>query len=143
MQETNILKIKSPKQTVWNVLSQVPGLSETLIAKICTIFQIKRNIKIEALTEDKIKEIEQYVMQNFLVGYKLIRKITQATTLRFISRSRRGIRSRKGLPINGQRTHSNGKTPRRLRGHWVLPEVLRNPIAYFNFNKTNNGKRNY
>jgi len=34
-----------------------------------------------------------------------------------------------------QRTHSNGKTPRRLRGHWVLPEVLKNPIAFFNFNK--------
>ena len=31
----------------------------------------------------------------------------------------------------GQRTHSNGKTPRRLRGHWVLPEVLKDPGAYY------------
>lgn len=69
------------------------------------------------------------------MGYKLIRLISLAVTARFISRSRRGIRSRQGLPINGQRTHSNGKTPRRLRGHWVLPEVLKNPIAFFNFNK--------
>lgn len=35
----------------------------------------------------------------------------------------------------GQRTHTNGKTPKRLRGLWVLPEVLRNPIAFFNLNK--------
>lgn len=135
MQEKNILRIKSSKQTVWNILCQVPGLSETLVTKICTVFQLKRNTKIGKLTEDKVKELEKYILKNFLVGYKLIRKITQATTLRFISRSRRGIRSRHGLPINGQRTHSNGKTPRRLRGLWVLPEVLRNPIAFFNFNK--------
>lgn len=135
MQKEFIFIKQDPKQTVWSFLQQVPGLSETSIHKICTLFCIPRNAKVSILSETKLKQLESFILNNFLVGYKLIRQISLAVTARFISRSRRGIRSRQGLPINGQRTHSNGKTPRRLRGHWVLPEVLKNPIAFFNFNK--------
>jgi small subunit ribosomal protein S13 len=125
----------NPNETFWNTLQQVPGLSLSSISKICALFNISRKSFMKDFTEDELKVLEQFIFSNFLVGYKLIRQMSLAVTTRFISRSRRGIRSRQGLPINGQRTHSNGKTPRRLRGHWVLPEVLRNPIAYFSFNK--------
>lgn len=135
MQKELLFFNKDPKQTVWALLQQVPGLSETSIQKICTLFAIPRNAKVTILSETKIAQLERFVLENFFVGYKLIRQMSLAVTARFISRSRRGIRSRQGLPINGQRTHSNGKTPRRLRGHWVLPEVLKNPIAFFKFNK--------
>lgn len=131
MREEHILNLKDPKQKVWDVLQQVPGLSEPSLLKICAILGIKRNAKFNTLNKDIILKLESLILRNFLVGYKLIRRMSATVTARFISRSRRGIRSRNGLPINGQRTHSNGKTPRRLRGHWVLPEVLKDPGAYY------------
>ena len=41
----------------------------------------------------------------------------------------------------GQRSHSNGKTSRRLRGHWVLPEVLKNPVAFLRMNPESKKKQ--
>jgi len=126
-----ILKADHDNASVWKVLQAVPGLSDTTIMKICSRFGFTRVTKFTTLNSLQIRRMQRYIANNFLTGYKLARHMTLAVTKRFISRSRRGIRSRHGLPINGQRTHSNAKTPRRLRGHWVLPEVLRNPIAYF------------
>lgn len=37
--------------------------------------------------------------------------------------------------LTGQRTHTNGKTPKRLRGLWGITRSVKNPIAFFNFNK--------
>lgn len=131
MREEHLFNNVNPEQSVWSLLQQVPGLSEPTILKICSLFGIKRKTKINVLNNTVVKRLEKFVSKNFLVGYKLIRQMSATVTARFISRSRRGIRSRNGLPINGQRTHSNGKTPRRLRGHWVLPEVLKDPGAYY------------
>ena len=63
-----------------------------------------------SLTEDEVNQIRQYVDQN------LTSKVTCAATSRHDIKRKieigclQGIRHRKGLPVRGQRTHTNART---------------------------------
>lgn len=58
--------------------------------------------------------IEKLVVQNFLVDFELRRKIYVAIKHHKEIRSYKGIRHIAGLPLRGQRTHTNASTQSRL-----------------------------
>lgn len=70
-------------------------------------------IKIKELTKYQIDQIEQMIDQDHVVHWELKRG-ERADIERFISISRyRGIRHQDGLPLRGQRTHTNARTCRK------------------------------
>lgn len=76
---------------------------------------ISENIKRKELTKYQIDKMEQMIGQDNMVHWELKRG-ERADIERFISISRyRGIRHQDGLPLRGQRTHTNARTCRKKK----------------------------
>uniref|UniRef100_UPI0031F448D7 ribosomal protein S13 n=1 Tax=Oenanthe linearis TaxID=496678 RepID=UPI0031F448D7 len=74
---------------------------------------ISGNIKIKELTKYQIDQMEQMIGQDHVVHWEL-KRVERADIKRFISIScYRGIRHQDGLPLRGQRTHTNARTCRK------------------------------
>jgi len=114
----------NPNTTVWKALLQVPGLSVSSATYICARFGLSKNFLVKDLTDEEIKGIQKLASKNFLINKAMRTALASGFTAHYISRARRGMRLRQGLPVRGQRTRSNSKTAVRLRGYWLSERVI-------------------
>ncbi len=81
--------------------------------RICRDLGLAPQLTIGDLTERQQYLVAKKIKEEFVVEGNLEELIKQ-NILRYTNNgSRRGYRLRQGLPVRGQRTHSNGKTARR------------------------------
>jgi len=66
--------------------------------------------KTKDLTEEEVVKIRNYIDANFKVEGDLKREVTQNIKRLIEVNSYRGIRHKRGLPVRGQRTHTNART---------------------------------
>lgn len=86
------------------------GVGKKLSFEICAKTGIAPNKKTEELTEAEVKRIRDILESDYRVEGDLRREIqTNIKRLMDIG-CYRGLRHRKGLPVRGQRTHTNGRT---------------------------------
>ncbi|MEO6419597.1 MAG: 30S ribosomal protein S13 [Polyangiaceae bacterium] len=86
------------------------GVGKTLAREICNRAGIPLNKQTEELTETEIKKIRELLETEYKVEGDLRREVqTNIKRLMDIG-CYRGLRHRKGLPVNGQRTHTNART---------------------------------
>ena len=101
-------------------LTYIYGIGRTTGAKICAACNIADGTRIKDLTEDEISAIRNYIDENhMMVEGDLRREHTQNVKRLMDIGCNRGLRHRKGLPVRGQRTHTNARTrkgPRRQIG---------------------------
>ena len=71
---------------------------------------IDRDTRIRDLTDDEVARIRQYIDANFRVEGDLRREITQNVKRKVEIGTYQGLRHRRGLPVRGQRTHTNART---------------------------------
>nr|WCO87436.1 ribosomal protein S13 [Myricaria elegans]WRQ18415.1 ribosomal protein S13 [Myricaria laxiflora] len=94
-------------------LTKIDGIGPKKAIQVCYRLGISDNIKIKELTKYQIEKIEQMISQDHVVHWELKRG-ERADIERLISIScYRGIRHQDGLPLRGQRTHTNARTCRR------------------------------
>ena len=91
-------------------LTYLYGIGTTTAQKICAGAQLDPTKRTKDLTEDEIHRIRETLEQ----GYKVEGDLRRETSLN-IKRLMdlgcyRGLRHRKGLPVRGQRTHTNART---------------------------------
>ena len=91
-------------------LQYLYGIGNTTAKKICAAAQLDGTKRTKDLTEDEIHRIRETLEQ----GYKVEGDLRRETSLN-IKRLMdlgcyRGLRHRKGLPVRGQRTHTNART---------------------------------
>jgi|LakMenEpi03Aug12_release.lakeMendotaPanAssembly.Ray.scaffolds.fasta_scaffold02062_24 small subunit ribosomal protein S13 len=58
--------------------------------------------------------IEHYIVNNHNVSYNLKQEIKDKITKKILMKTYQGIRFRLGLPVHGQRTHSNSQTTKKM-----------------------------
>ena len=80
--------------------------AETILKKI----NISNSIKAKDLSEEEIVKIREYIENNFTIEGDLRREISQNIKRLIEVNSYRGIRHKRGLPVRGQRTHTNART---------------------------------
>jgi small subunit ribosomal protein S13 len=86
------------------------GIGHAAARRICTLSGIAPNRMTEELTESEIKKIRDVLDAEYKVEGDL-RRETQMNIKRLMDLGcYRGLRHRKGLPVNGQRTHTNART---------------------------------
>ena len=93
------------------------GVGKALSFKICERAGIAPTKKTEELTENDIKKIRELLETDYKVEGDLRREQQQAIKRLMDLGCYRGIRHRRGLPVRGQRTHTNARTrkgPRKL-----------------------------
>lgn len=91
-------------------LTYIFGIGRSKAKKILSDLNIKESVKTRDLTEDEIVKIREYIDGKFKVEGDLKREINQNIKRLIEINSYRGIRHRRGLPVRGQRTHTNART---------------------------------
>lgn len=91
-------------------LTYIFGVGATRAKLICELAEISTDRIVRDLTEDEVLKIRQAIDQNFNVEGDLRREVAQNIKRKIDIGSYQGIRHRKGLPVRGQRTHTNART---------------------------------
>jgi small subunit ribosomal protein S13 len=91
-------------------LTYIFGVGRSMSRKILAETGIKGITKAKDLTDDEVTRLRDYINANFKVEGDLRREISQNIKRLIEIGSYRGIRHRRGLPVRGQRTHTNART---------------------------------
>ena len=105
-----------PRKRVVVGLTYIYGIGRTLAEEILTQAKIDFDVRTDDLTEGEIRKIRGLLEQNYKVEGDLRREISMNIKRLMDLGCYRGLRHRRGLPVRGQRTHTNARTrkgPRR------------------------------
>jgi len=91
-------------------LTYVFGLGRPTAQRICDELGLSRDTRVRDLTEDEVNRIRVWLDQNATVEGDLRRDVQQDIKRKIEIGCYQGIRHRKGLPVRGQRTHTNART---------------------------------
>ena len=91
-------------------LTYIFGIGKPTAQKLCTDLGLDRDTKVSALTDDEVSRIRAYVDENLRIEGDLRRDVQNDIKRKIEIGCYQGIRHRKGLPVNGQRTHTNART---------------------------------
>ncbi|MGK2855558.1 MAG: 30S ribosomal protein S13 [Microbacteriaceae bacterium] len=91
-------------------LTYVFGIGRSTAEKICEATGIDQSTRTRDLTDEEINKIRAYIDQGLKVEGDLKREVQQDIKRKMEIGSYQGIRHRKGLPVRGQRTHTNART---------------------------------
>jgi small subunit ribosomal protein S13 len=91
-------------------LTYIFGIGKTTAQQLCDDLGLNRDTKVSELTEDEVNQIRQYVDQNLTIEGDLRRDVQNDIKRKIEIGCLQGVRHRKGLPVRGQRTHTNART---------------------------------
>ena len=91
-------------------LTYVFGIGKPTAQKICADTGLDPNQRVRDLTDDEVGKIRTWVEEKLTVEGDLRREVAQDIKRKIEIGSYQGIRHRKGLPVRGQRTHTNART---------------------------------
>jgi small subunit ribosomal protein S13 len=91
-------------------LTYIFGVGRTTAQKACDAVEIDRNTRVRELTDEEVVRLRNWIDANLKVEGDLRRDIAQDINRKKEINSYQGIRHRRGLPVRGQRTHTNART---------------------------------
>ena len=91
-------------------LTYIYGIGQATAQKICVDLELSYDEKVRDLTDEEITKLRTYIDTNLEVEGELRRERSQAIKRLQEIGAYRGIRHRRGLPVNGQRTKTNART---------------------------------
>ncbi len=97
-------------------LTYLYGIGDTKAAEICQATNIDASTRVKDLTDSEVAELRNYIEDNFKIEGDLRREVNQNIKRKMEIGCYQGLRHRRGLPVRGQRTHTNARTrkgPRR------------------------------
>jgi small subunit ribosomal protein S13 len=97
-------------------LTYIYGIGRSVSRKILTEAQVPLDTKTDRLSEGQVNSIRKIVDAGYQVEGDLRREVSMSIKRLMDLGTYRGLRHRKSLPVNGQRTHTNARTrkgPRR------------------------------
>jgi small subunit ribosomal protein S13 len=91
-------------------LTYIYGIGQSTARKVCGDLELDYDEKVRDLTDEEITKLRAYIDANLEVEGELRRERSQAIKRLQEIGAYRGIRHRRGLPVNGQRTKTNART---------------------------------
>jgi small subunit ribosomal protein S13 len=104
------------KKQTWIALTYIYGIGRTTALEICEAAQVDPHLPNEQLSDQQVVRIRQVITETYRVEGDLRRDISVNIKRLMDLGCYRGLRHRRGLPVRGQRTHTNARTrkgPRR------------------------------
>lgn len=90
-------------------LTYIYGIGLTRSQTICEETGIDPSTRVRELTDDEVTRIRRFIEANFQVEGDLRREVQQNIKRKIEIGTYQGIRHRRGLPVRGQRTHTNAR----------------------------------
>ncbi len=100
-------------------LTYIYGVGRSTSKSILQNCRIDPNTKVRNLTDEEVVRLRSYIDQNLKVEGDLRREVAQNIKRKMEIGCYQGLRHRVGLPVRGQRTHTNARTrkgPRKTVG---------------------------
>ena len=91
-------------------LTYIYGIGLTTSKKILAETGVNPDIRVKDLSEEDLGKLRDYIQENLTVEGDLHREVSQNVKRLMEIGCYRGLRHRKGLPVRGQRTHTNART---------------------------------
>ena len=91
-------------------LTYITGIGPQTAQTICEALKIDNARRVNQLTDAEVLAIREYIDANLTVEGDLRREVTMNIKRLMDLGCYRGLRHRKGLPVRGQRTHTNART---------------------------------
>jgi small subunit ribosomal protein S13 len=91
-------------------LTYIYGIGQPTAREICAKLGLDPNEKVRDLTDDEVNKLRSYIDGDLQVEGDLRRERSQAIKRLSEIGCYRGLRHRRGLPVNGQRTKTNART---------------------------------
>ena len=91
-------------------LRYVYGIGPTKAAQICSRLSIPDERRVNQLSDDEVLRIRELIDREYHVEGDLRREVAMNIKRLMDLGCYRGLRHRKGLPVRGQRTHTNART---------------------------------
>jgi small subunit ribosomal protein S13 len=91
-------------------LTYIYGIGQPSARQICAALGLSPDTKVRDLTDPEITKLREYIDANLQVEGDLRRERSQAIKRLSEIGAYRGLRHRRGLPVNGQRTKTNART---------------------------------
>lgn len=105
-----IAGVNIPNKQVEIALTYIHGIGHTKAKEICGKVKIEPHVRVNELSEVDVMSIREEIDASYMVEGDLRR--TKAMNIKRLMDlgCYRGLRHRKGLPVRGQRTHTNART---------------------------------
>ena len=91
-------------------LTYIYGIGLTTSQAICDATDIDPSTRVRSLTDDEVARIRRYIESEYKVEGDLRREVQQNIKRKIEIGSYQGVRHRRGLPVRGQRTHTNARS---------------------------------
>jgi len=91
-------------------LTYIYGIGQPTARDICAALNLSNDTKIKDLTDEEVTKLQRHIDEQYQVEGDLRRERQQAIKRLTEIGAYRGIRHRRGLPVNGQRTKTNART---------------------------------
>lgn len=96
-------------------LTYIHGIGQTSSEKILEQTNINPSLRVKDLTEEMVAKLRQEIETKYKVEGEVRREIQNNIKRLIEISSYRGTRHRLGLPVRGQRTHTNARTKKGRR----------------------------
>jgi small subunit ribosomal protein S13 len=91
-------------------LTYIFGIGNTAAAQICEATGIDPSTRVRDLTDSEVTALRGCIEENYKTEGDLRREISQNVKRKMEIGCYQGLRHRRGLPVRGQRTHTNART---------------------------------
>jgi small subunit ribosomal protein S13 len=91
-------------------LTYIFGIGRSTSQKMCAELDLNPSTRVRDLTDSEVNKIRLYIENNLTVEGDLRRDVQTDIKRKIEIGSYQGTRHRKGLPVRGQRTHTNART---------------------------------
>ena len=91
-------------------LTYIYGVGNTQATKVAEATGIDPNTRVRDLTDEEVTRLRNWIDANLKVEGDLRRDVSQDIKRKMEIGSYQGVRHRRGLPVHGQRTHTNART---------------------------------
>ena len=106
-----IAGVDIPKtKKIGTALTYIYGIGPTTALKILEEARVDASSRTNTLTDDQVARIRDVIDANYRVEGDLRKEVSMNIKRLMDLGSYRGLRHRKGLPVRGQRTHTNART---------------------------------
>ncbi len=91
-------------------LTYIFGIGRTVAQQVCAATDIGPTTRVRDLTDDEVARLRSYIDSDLQVEGDLRREVSQDIKRKMEIGCYQGLRHRRGLPVRGQRTHTNART---------------------------------
>ena len=91
-------------------LTYIFGIGGSSSRLLCSEARVNPDTRVRDLTDEEVSRIRSYIQTNLRVEGDLRRVVAQNIKRKMEIGCYQGLRHRRGLPVRGQRTHTNART---------------------------------